>query len=481
MLTDTKAVSQWFREKWYLLFICFVLILRVFFWFSPSHAEKIHWVYLWPGVVAAAALWIPARVKRLPKGFPWLAAIFLWLLLSCAVNGDPYLVYNRTFILYMFISLISFYLAIPTAAARERHSALRALVSLYCLLVLALALMGLYAALTGHPVRSMFSEEAIYVPNDRLYFFKYHPNEAASAFTIGFLLFLYLMLECKKALVKVLLALCAAILGVVIALTGSRTSMLIVAAGAGVCAFWTIYALPIRWPFWLRWPVGLAALCAVALLCYQGMAASIYGVASLNVKLNEPSGTVQREEAPAPSEAAGTPAAEPRPDPMEENNLVLMAQSRKELHDIGTLNLRVQIWEAGIDFLKAHPKALLFGVPDNVVSRIPAAIGRPESHLHNAYLEMLVLGGVPGLLMYLGYLWIVLRACWRMAFSKSSRLPYRFLGMIPLFIAVNGITEIYPLFSGNVMDMMSFALSGAVVALAKDMHQCQGSRLPANS
>ncbi len=53
-----------------------------------------------------------------------------------------------------------------------------------------------------------------------------------------------------------------------------------------------------------------------------------------------------------------------------------------------------------------------------------------------------------------------------MAFRRTSGLGTRFLAFVPLLIAVNGITEIYPLFSGNVMDMMYFAIAGTVLSLA---------------
>ena len=139
------------REKWYLVFICMVLVLRVFFWFSPSHADKINILYLWPAVIVAAVMVIYTRPALLPQGFKWLACLFLWLLLSCVINGDPYLVYNRTFILYMFVTLISFYLVIPTLRGGNFDQGFRVLAMLYCSLMLLLALLGLYTALTGNP------------------------------------------------------------------------------------------------------------------------------------------------------------------------------------------------------------------------------------------------------------------------------------------------------------------------------------------
>ena len=302
--------------------------------------------------------------------------------------------------------------------------------------------------------------------SNRLYFLQYHPNEAASALTIGVLLFLYLALQNRALFVKVLFILCALLLGVVIALTGSRTSMILAAAGMGAFVFWVGYNLLFRRPFWLRWLACLMAFCVITVGAYQGITTSIGVVASIAMRIQAPSTPTAAEETASAITVTTVPNAS-------QTDIVHMYEPRMQFQDIGTFNMRAQIWQSGIDYLKKHPKALLFGVPDNVVSRIPATVGRPEAHLHNAYLEMLVLGGIPGLLLYLGYLFIVLRACWRLAFHPSSSLPYRFLAIIPPLIALNGVTEIYPLFSGNVMDMMSFAISGAVVALSNNQRKYQ--------
>ena len=447
-------------EQWYLILIGFFLILRVFFWFSPDHAEKMNLVYLWPMIVAAVALVVASHRRMLPKAFYLLAALFVWLLFSCAVNGDPYLVYNHAFIQYLFTGMIGFFLVIPTLREGQAEVGFRRLATLYCLLMLLLAGLGLFSALTGTPIQTKLSDRVIYVASNRLYFFQYHPNEAASAMTIGAMLLLYLALHSRNWLLKGLQVLGALLLGVIIALTGSRTSMILFALGFGAFAFWLVWSRPMRRVRWARWPVSLAVFGIVALLGYQGIAQSIGVVASLTLKIEAAANPVEASEAAASAEIeTGAPHAA-------QTEVVHMYAARQQFQDLGTLNMRLEIWQTGIDYLKEHPKALLFGVPDNVISRIPASAGRPESHMHNAYLEMLLMGGIPGILLYLGYLAFVLRACWQLAFRKESTVAHRLLAVIPVLIAVNGLTEIYPLFSGNVMDMMSFAISGAVITLA---------------
>ena len=112
------------------------------------------------------------------------------------------------------------------------------------------------------------------------------------------------------------------------------------------------------------------------------------------------------------------------------------------------------------------------------MGRIPQGIGRSEYHLHNVLIEMLLLGGIPGLLLYACFLFTVFKSALRLAFGKDTCLAHRFLAVTPVLLMLNGITEIYPTFSGNVMDMMFFVLAGVVVALGSPATR-RGAPLPA--
>lgn len=495
MAMSKERTFKWLKEKWYLLFLALVLFVRVFFWFSPSHAEKINIIYLWPAAIAAAVLLIAQNKKRLTKSFWLTAGIFTWLVISCTVNGDPYLIYNRTFIIYMFIVLINFFLAVPMLRPDLRRKGFHVLAAVYCVLMVMLALLGIYAALSGDPIKTAFSDNSIRVADNRLYYFEYHPNEVASAFTVGLLLMLYMILESRRVLPKIALAVGILICGFALSLTGSRTSILIAAGGMGIFVFWLVFSGLTQNATWLRWLTGLAALGLVALLVYNLMMASIDVAAIITMKVKTISiaaETVANETRPEllageqkpqknswlSGEAQQTANAQPAVSTLpsespeqekidsDDSNIVFMDSSRKNLDDLLTFNLRVELWQAGLAYIQEHPMVLIFGATDNVVARIPALVGRDEFHLHNVYLEMLLLGGIPGLAMYLFVLFLVFRAGWLLAFRYKVSLAYRFLGTVPLLLAINGITEIYPLFSGNVMDMMSMAISGAVLVFA---------------
>ncbi|HPS82504.1 MAG TPA: O-antigen ligase family protein, partial [Candidatus Limiplasma sp.] len=459
---------SWIGDYGYLGVIALLLILRVFFWFSPTHAEKMNTIYLWPLMIASLALVFYARRQRLPEGSALTAGMAAWLFVSAVLGGDPYLELNRTFMLGIVVCFIGCYWVIPTLPAKRRETGLRILSGLYVALMLAIALLGVYAAVSGMSIRTPFSDAAIGVLDARLYVFHYHPNEIGAAFVIALYLLIYFALSTHRVWLKIIYALAGLALYVAISLTVSRTSMMLAAAGCGVCAFWLAYRAFAKRKALLRWAVGGLLLVLVTGIVYLGCIQTIQLVGIVSQKARAAASAPSAAVTVAPDGVAAsdvaadaasvtpqaTPAAAPKAAPV-----VRIDESRQNISDIGTFNMRTQLWEAGFAYLRQHPLALLLGAPDNVVSRIPATVGRKEYHLHNVMVEMLLLGGVPGLLMYLAFLYVLARRALRLAFAKVSPLAHRFLAVVPILLVVNGLTEIYPMFSGNVMDMMSFAIA----------------------
>ena len=73
------------NNLWYLIVFFTILVLRVFFWFSPSHAEKISNIYLWPLVISSAAV-ILVRTPSLRRlKFALTAMMVVWFWISAVV------------------------------------------------------------------------------------------------------------------------------------------------------------------------------------------------------------------------------------------------------------------------------------------------------------------------------------------------------------------------------------------------------------
>ncbi len=387
--------------------------------------------------------------------------MFLWLWGSCIINGDAYLIYNRGFILGILLSFVAFFLVIPSLPQPKREHGLQWLAALYCAVMLMVAALGLYVAISGTPFTTPLSDEPIQILNRRLFFFRYHPNEVGSAFVIALYLLLYLFAALRNAFIRIAIVLSALLLALTISCTASRTAIILSSVGVAVFIWMMLMRRCSSRRKWAHRCLGLCISAVVLISAYYGTSLAVKLIR--NPEIGMASDTPQADTPMSPQ--ASEPDTTGQENAAQEQPTM---RERVQLSDLNTLNMRTEIWQSGLDFMKAHPRAFLFGVPDNVVARIPQRIGRVESHMHNAFLEMLLLGGIPGFALYLSYLALLIYSGFRLSWNRDSNWARRFLGMVPLLLTANGVTEIYPLFAGNMMDIMYFAISGAVIALASD-------------
>lgn len=109
----------------------------------------------------------------------------------------------------------------------------------------------------------------------------------------------------------------------------------------------------------------------------------------------------------------------------------------------GTFNAtgtgRGEIWLGTLTQLKTDPKGLAIGYGAEDVMQMmidnPAVIGADESwnHVHSAYLDAVIRGGVPYLLMIFAFLLMLIKPAWQLGMEKSTEQT-RGLFVIPMFI-----------------------------------------------
>ncbi len=145
--------------------------------------------------------------------------------------------------------------------------------------------------------------------------------------------------------------------------------------------------------------------------------------------------------------------------------------SRDITADLSTFTARDELWFGGLSYLKDRPITLLIGQLDSVVARLPQQLlGRSEFHFHSVFIETLVLTGIPGFALYVGFLIFVIIASFRLIFGKGVSMAKRFLAFVPLILLLNMLVEIYPSYQSGSANMMYFLLCGAVVAFSSS-HQ----------
>jgi len=430
----------------YLALLLGLLAARFLFWFMPNFEARVNLVYLWPCAITAFVLGLGLSAERRFKTV-WLAyALTVWLLAVNVINGDYGFEYNLKFCLGILASIgVGFPLFFLWDRARFDR-VLTVTGGVYIFMLLALALVSLYAVATRRLLTVPFTDAVLGIRYNRLYVFGYHPNEVASAFSVALYLSLVFLLRSKRAWVKVLFTVTALAFYAAISLTDSRTILFTVSAACGACATLAAYGhLPVRKKAFQRLLALLLGLLVAAVLLF-GFQPTMTFVST--------AGSAQAE-ASETAEPTATPEAR-------------QPEARSLLENAATLTGRTDIWKAAFTYIKQNPSVLLTGATDAVVARVPNRIlGVSVYHFHDVWVEMLMLGGIPGFVLYLLLIVTVLIADFRLLKTAATPLYLRFLAVATLAMMLNGVTEIYPGVSGNVMDIMFFILCGAVVSKAQ--------------
>ncbi len=456
----------------YVVFIIALLLTRLVFWVMPNYQSRVNLIYLWPAAITAFTFLAFTVYENRIKGV-WVSfALTLWLLVVNIINGDYGFDYNLSFCLGVLISIgvgfPLFFLAKPAS-----HRRLLWLIGgIYVAAMLLIAVSSLYTALNNTLIPSPFTTYLLGIQSGRLYVFNNHPNEVASAFNIAFQLCLFFTLMTKRRWIKALCFLGAAILYASVSTTISRTSMIIVSLSGGFYLF--IQLSQLRWfkhrllSFITRGIVGLA-VAALLFLCFAPVMAAINRYQPAQAK------TIVTSAIAAESPDAQNDTVQNTSVTTTES-VVGELKTRSLLRDLPTFTGRTAIWSAAIDYIRLRPITLLIGQTDAQVARVPhKMLGWDVYHQHNVWMEILLLGGLPGLLLYAILISKVLIADFRLlAIPGTNEKWQRYLAGITLLMMLNGFTEIYPSWSGNIMDLMFFILLGAAVAVAaarkKELH-----------
>ena len=493
MGTEPRRISM---NRIMIVYVLGIFLLQPLFWMSPEHEAKIRNAFLWPAVFTAFCAILYAVWKN-PKNAGRLAVSLLlpvWLLITNTLNGDPYLLLNQKFIMGVFLTFgvcfPVFILAEPGWLARG----LKATGWFAVLLFAGIACIGVFLAFTGRTYTSPLSDRAIGIFDGRLYVFTLHPNEVACLF-VGVLFWAaYLIAAARRPLSRVLLAAACLCLYAGIALTDSTTGKLSTSVGLGL----TVMLLLKRYgrgknPLKAVYTVIIA--CAVAVIAMAGFSGVVRAASyalrrpkpALTIRMPEPIVTPvsqEREQSvdmPNSIESEGEPSSdapdsvetktEPSsdmPDSVEAEALDVVPVARDMRPNFGTFSDRTSIWKAGLDAIRNHPRILLMGMTDGQAARVPkTALNRDIYHMHNAWMEMLLLGGIPGLLLYVLFCVQLVAQCVKVYFNKKQPFSTRMLAIGPAVLLIHCLMEIYPAFAGTAMDMVFALLAGAFTAMSR--------------
>lgn len=368
--------------------------------------------------------------------------------------------------------------------------------------------------------------------HNRLFLFM-HPNRGGLLCTVTLLMAVYLALSTKHLAVRIYCIAAAVIIGITLPLMDSRTNMITISIGLGALAFLFAKDKLLGRPNVWRFLISLVSAAVAAAVCFAAFSLPVPLVGWAATQINsgaavQEATTENEAEAvtPAPEtqaeagatatpEATGqarrpysfviasaqadeaqveasptprvtlTPLSSPSPAPIivvtedgsqytldepEEESEVHMTQSRDLLPSLAKMGGRVRIWNDVLSLLRDNPEILLTGVSaEKVLPRMSGRMSFAYGHLHNAFIEMLVALGIPGVLLMVAFLVLLAVRSVRLFFSgkEQASLADRFLPVILLACMVVAMLEsIFFIMDQKIFDVMFFVVAGYVTHLS---------------
>ena len=413
----------------YLLIACVVLfiVVRLFFIISIDHMPNVTATYLIPMFILTGTLvWMR-------KGWPrsaemiLLAGFTVWLALTRILNGDKYL-----FESYVYVAMIGFAClvlyplpGVLVEKARERYMTVVALVFSFAIGVA--AWIGVVAVIAQSPVTNPFNGYVLGLfEQSRLWLFTDHPNGFSCLLYTALSMLLYLSVIYKRLWVRLWFVVLAIGMCLAIYFTGCNASIVITVMIFVAAAFLLI--MQNKKVTGRRLLVILSA--ALFLLLIFAGTVALYNSSTSGNDLQTETGkvfTTRFDEAP------------------------------------GTFRTRTQIWQYGFQLLQEKPSRFLIGdLRTPVRLQMTELFGVYLTHMHNSYMEVLMTGGIPAVLIMLAFNLLLFYRCVRLNFCKHAPLAMKFL-TLPLFgLLIHAVTENY-IFTEELQSMLFFLIAGVVV------------------
>lgn len=400
-----------------------------------------------PLALAALAL----REGTLRRPVYWIGFAFAaWYGLTRALMGRSVL----SFALYHVFALCAvFGLAFPFAAMQRDGDERAASVVLGVLTTIigALAWLSILCACTGTlaflGTNGTFGILRLGQSGGNYIFMGQNKNFTAALMIAGVFMSLYLWVSRRGKPTAVLGGLCFVGCYAALGMTQSRSARVLLAAFAAMLVG-LLYARSRFWRGRLRLLRLAAVFVAACVAVYAGFSWSVDVITRMAAQ-----NTAQAETLPTPSPQPEAGGSVPRKE--------------LNLDTIVTLSNRLPIYRATLQIVADEPGILLTGMNEtSIPSRLRQYLGHEQSHTHNAYLQTLLITGLPGLLMALLMTAMMARMGIRLFFSRQpeATLADRVLAVAVGAMFLHSMMEHY-LFVDNysILNLLFFLMAGYVV------------------
>lgn len=351
---------------------------------------------------------------RLIVSGKWEIRIFLvyvlWLVLTRFLNGDHLL--RREFLTVMDI-LITFLMFASAAQLNEkqRNLFLSALVIIYCCFFVMVCITGLFVTITGSylcidPVYDIWIKVDRIAGVNSLVLFSQNTIICASWVYIALALLVYAFIRRHNCVLRILILLGIVPVFLTLPLFHSRTIQIVFAISCGMLALLILMRSLNNLSLLIRIPTVVFVTALALLIGFFSFNWSNVLVTELRSSCSPVfSDYYESIDNKADPAVFGIDISEEISGNMEE---------QRELSTNSTMTGRTDIWKSGFIAMRRDPSILEYGsLSDelmNPVNRIlkeeiNPAVKKDKPHMHNMFLQILMLTGIPGLL--LTGVWIV--------------------------------------------------------------------------
>jgi len=346
---------------------------------------------------------------------------------------------------------VVYLLAFPFAATAEqgaRKIGIEWIGKIYIAASLLLVLCGVMLLLDSVPE---VLSSCFYLDGGRLTIM-WHPNVLACIFMIGIGFSLYFLFQTENKRTKATLAILSVILFCTMALTSSRTTILLTCALLGGTVFFLIWKGK-----WKSFFSGAAAAIVVIVALFL-LSRSLFDMHT-QVQINKLMQQITVQQTTS-QQSTEQPESEVRNEHQSSNNQIndsvdlvidestgkIQLETESKQHsfweDLWTLNSRTLIWGAAFQAVRDNPNIRRWGteyVSLEISYRNIATVG----HAHNSWIQILMYLGTPGLLVALAYTAIALFRCVPLLWRQNVELHKKVAALMVLCIMAAGFLEPY--------------------------------------
>ena len=357
------------------------------------------------------------------------AAMIVWFLITWMKRGVDA---ERVYSIGLFLTIYLF--AFPLAFYLQDGNTKKALK------IFAVAYLGAAAMLVAASVLLLLNwiperiSWAIFWDGARLQAF-WHPNMTAAFLLIGTVLCVIFLSQSGSRWTKVALSMLLILMLGAIALTNSRTTIILTGGYLGACLF---FALIKRGKKWFIPGVLAAAIVTVAFFAGAG---ELYQM-NYDYLTGKHIQQQSEEYEDAATHEVGNDAAETKEQDAGEVHLSTNSPQRSFSKDLGSLNGRTSIWKAAIKAIREDHSILLWGVarPGPYVSTYGYF---SVAHLHNAWMETLLGMGLPGLLLAVVFTVMTAWNCLMVLLKHHKDIWKRNVALLALLLLAASMLEAY--------------------------------------